>query len=83
MQIDESDEQNQNPYCSIRESLQSVSNLTLVSAVHTLKQESQRSSTDDGMQIDESDEQDANAYPSIRETLHPDAKRTLETNLFP
>jgi hypothetical protein len=60
MQIDESDEKDENADSSIRESLQPDSNVTLASAVHSLKQNSQSSSTDDGMQIDESDEQDDN-----------------------
>jgi hypothetical protein len=83
MQIDESDEQNQNAYLSIRESLQSDSNLTLESAVHPLKQPWQRSSTDDGIQIDENDEQDENAYFSIRERLQPDSNLTLESAVHP
>jgi hypothetical protein len=61
MQIDESDEQDQNANFSIRESLRSDSNITLESAVHPLKQCSPSNSTDDGMQIDESDEHDENA----------------------
>jgi hypothetical protein len=52
MQIDGSDEQDENAYAPIRESLQPDSNLTLESAVHPLKQRSQRSSTEDGMQTD-------------------------------
>jgi hypothetical protein len=68
MQIDESDEQGENACASIRETLQPGSNLTLESAEHSLKQNSQRCSIDDGMQIDESDEQNQNAYLSIRES---------------
>jgi hypothetical protein len=83
MQIDESDEQDENANRSIRETLQPDSNLTLESALHQRKQPSQRSSTDDGMQIDESDEHNQNAHFSIRETLLSDSKITLETNLFP
>jgi hypothetical protein len=69
MQIDESDEQEENADFSIRESLQSDLNVTLESALHPSKQDSQRTSTDEGIQIDESDEQDQNASPSIRERL--------------
>jgi hypothetical protein len=52
MQIDESDEQDENANCSIRESLQPDSNATLESAVQLLKQRSHRSLTDDGRQAD-------------------------------
>jgi hypothetical protein len=52
MQIDESDEQDENAHFSIRESLQPDSNVTLESALHSLKQPSQRCSTDDAMQAD-------------------------------
>jgi hypothetical protein len=79
MQIDASNEQDENAYFSIRESLQPHSNLTFESALHPLKQNSQRTTTDDGMQIDESDEQDENAEFSIRESLQPDSNLTLES----
>jgi hypothetical protein len=69
IQIDESDEQLINAYFSIRESLDSLSNLTFDSVSHPLKQYSQSTSTDEGIQIDESDEQDPNAHLSIRESL--------------
>jgi hypothetical protein len=82
MQIDESEEQDRNADASIRKSLEPGSNVTLESALHSVKQPWQRSSTDDGMQIDESDEQDENAHASIRETLQPDSNLTLETDLF-
>jgi hypothetical protein len=81
MQIDERDEQNSNANCSIRESLQPDSNVTLESASHQLKQNSQRSSTHDGMEIDESDEQDQNAHFSSRESLQSDPNITLESAL--
>jgi hypothetical protein len=81
MQIDESDEQDLNAYCPTRESIQSDSNVTLERAVHASKQDSQRTSTDDGMQIDESDEQDENADFSIRESLQLDSNVTLESAL--
>jgi hypothetical protein len=81
MQIDESDEQNENAHISMRESLQPDSNVTLESAVHLLKQNSQRCSTDDGMQIDESDEQYKNACISICESLQPDSNVTFESAL--
>jgi hypothetical protein len=83
MQIDESDEQDENANFSIPESLQPDSNLTLESALHLRKQLWQRRSTDDGMQIDESDEQDENASFSIRESLQSDSNLTLESALHP
>jgi hypothetical protein len=61
MQIDESDEQDENAFFSIRESLEPASNLTLHRAAHSVKQCAQSTSTDDAMQIDESDEQCQNA----------------------
>jgi hypothetical protein len=81
MQIDESDEQVKNARGSIRESLQPDSNVTLQSAVHRLKHDSQSCSTDDGMQIDESDEQDENADCSIRESLQSDSNVTLQSDV--
>jgi hypothetical protein len=67
MQIDESDEQCENAILPSRATLQPVSNLTLESVVHRLKQRFGISATDDGMQIDESNEHDENAHASIRE----------------
>jgi hypothetical protein len=78
MQIDESDEQGQSAELSIRESLESDSNVTLERLLHAEKQLLQRISTDDGMQIDESDKQSENAAFSIRESLESDSTVTLE-----
>jgi nicotinic acid mononucleotide adenylyltransferase len=82
MQIDESDEQRQNAYSSIRDSREPDSNVTLESAEHRLKHLSQSCSTDDGMQIDENDEQSSHADSSMRESLETDSNVTLETNWF-
>jgi hypothetical protein len=56
MQIDESDEQCPTAHHSMRASLESDSNVTLESALHSRKQRSGRNSTDAGMQIAESEE---------------------------
>jgi hypothetical protein len=79
MKIDESDEQDSNANCPIRESLEPDSNLTLESLSQRLKHSSQSCPTDDGMQIDESDEQRENAEFSMRESLAPDSNVTLES----
>jgi hypothetical protein len=83
IQIDESDEQYSNAYSSIRESLDSLSNLTFDRARHPRKQCKQMISTDEGIQIDDSDEQDRNADSPIRETLDSHSKRTFERVLHP
>jgi hypothetical protein len=61
MQIDESDEHDENAESPIRETLQPDSNVTLESLSQSAKHHCQSCSTDDGMQIDESDEHDENA----------------------
>jgi hypothetical protein len=61
IQIDESDEQPPNTHLSIRESLESGSNITFERVAHPEKQCSQMISTEEGIQIDESDEQYRNA----------------------
>jgi hypothetical protein len=63
--IDDSDEQFENAYDPIRESLQLDSNVTIESALQQEKHLSQRTSTDDGITIDDSDEQSENAFCSI------------------
>jgi hypothetical protein len=78
MQIDESDEQPQNADCSMDESLESDSNVTVERDLHPMKQVSPTLSTDEGMQIDESDEQSPNANFSMDESLEPDSNVTLE-----
>jgi hypothetical protein len=55
IQADESDEQYQNAHFSIRESLESFSNLTVERVLHSEKQYSPMISTDEGIQIDTSD----------------------------
>jgi hypothetical protein len=50
MQIDESDEHDENASFSMRESLEPDSNVTLASALHSEKQPLQSCSTDDGIQ---------------------------------
>jgi hypothetical protein len=57
IQIDESDEQDLKADFSIRESLDSFSNLTFDRVLHPKKQDLQMISTDEGIRIDESDEQ--------------------------
>jgi hypothetical protein len=81
MQIDESDEQYRNANDSICKSVEPVSNVTLESPLHSLKQRSQRISTDDGMQIDESDEEHENANDSIRESLESASNVTFQSAL--
>jgi hypothetical protein len=83
MHIDESDGHDENTNCSIRESLEPGSNVTLESLGHPLKLLCPRTSTDAGTQIDESDEQASNADSSIRETFEPASKLTSETSGFP
>jgi hypothetical protein len=60
-QIDESDEQPENAWFSIRASFETGSNLTVESFQHPLKQYGNRTSTEEGMSINSSDEQLANA----------------------
>jgi hypothetical protein len=79
MQIDESDEHPRNANLSMHESLEPVSNVTLESPMHPVKQVSQSCSTDDGMQIDESDEHDENANFSMHESVEIDSNVTLES----
>jgi hypothetical protein len=51
IQIDESDEQSENARPSIHESLESDSNLTVERDLHSLKQDSQIFSTEEGIQM--------------------------------
>jgi hypothetical protein len=78
IQIDESNKQAANADLSIRESLESDSNLTFERLRHRMKHDSQMMSTDEGIQIDESEEQSSNADFSIRESLESDSKVTFE-----
>jgi hypothetical protein len=57
MQIDDSDEQNQNADSPMDESLESDSNVSVERDSHPEKQYGPSRSTEEGMQIDESDEQ--------------------------
>jgi hypothetical protein len=57
MQIDESDEQNQNADLSMNESLETDSNVSVERDLQPKKHVSPSTSTEEGMQIDESDEQ--------------------------
>jgi hypothetical protein len=77
IQIDESDEQHQNADCSIRESLDSLSNCTFDKVPHVEKPCSQMILRDDGIQMDESDEQSSNADFSICESLDSLSKLTF------
>jgi HPt (histidine-containing phosphotransfer) domain-containing protein len=83
MQIDESDEQQQNAYSSIDKSLESDSNVTVERDLHSKKDHLPSVSTDEGMQIDESDEQRLNAYSSMDESLERDSNVTVERDLHP
>jgi hypothetical protein len=60
MQIAESDEQSENAWRSIHESLELDLNVIVESDLQLLKQYSQIFSTEEGIQIDESDEQSRN-----------------------
>jgi hypothetical protein len=57
MEIDERDEQQQKADCSMDESFEPDSNVTVRRDEHAEKQESPSVSTEEGMQIDESEEQ--------------------------
>jgi hypothetical protein len=83
IQIDESDEQAANANFSIRESLESGSNVTVERVRHPKKQYLQITSTDEGIQIDESDEQYRNADFSIRASLESDSNVTIEAVRHP
>jgi hypothetical protein len=78
MQTDESDEQLPNAERPMRESLDSDSKVTCVRSSQAWKQESHRTSTDEGMRIDESNEQHRTADFSIRESVESDANVTRE-----
>jgi hypothetical protein len=82
-QIDESDEQFRNASPPIRESLDSVSNLTFDKVSQSQKQAPQMISTDEGIQIDESDPQYRNAHLSIRESLDSRSKLTIDRGSHP
>jgi hypothetical protein len=81
IQIDESDEQLQNAERSIRESLESDSNVIIERELHPLKQDSPIVSTEEGIQIDESDEQLQNAERSRHNSLEPDSKMIVEREI--
>jgi hypothetical protein len=66
MQIDFSDEQNENADSSIRRRLESNSKATSESELQPKKQDLQRTSTESGIQIDLSDTQFENADSSMR-----------------
>jgi hypothetical protein len=77
MQIDESDEQEENANSAIDERLELDSNVTVEREPHSQKHPSPRLSTDEGMQIDESDEQRENADSGIDESLEADSNITV------
>jgi hypothetical protein len=78
IQIVESDEQFENAWLSIHESLESGSNVIVEREVHLLKQWQQILSTEEGIQIVESDEQFENASLSIHESLESDSNLIVE-----
>jgi hypothetical protein len=78
IQIDESEEQDENASLSTRESLEPDSNDTVERASHSEKQWLQSLSTEGGMAIDESDEHVENTECSRQESREPDSKLTTE-----
>jgi hypothetical protein len=81
IQIDESDEQHQNTYSSIHESLEFDSNISVERERQLEKQDLQSLSTDEGIQIDKSDEQPEQADSSIHESLEFDSNITVEREI--
>jgi hypothetical protein len=65
IEIDLSDEQDENADSSIRSSVDSDSNVNVESDSHQEKHDLQRILTEEGIETDLSDEQDENAYASI------------------
>jgi hypothetical protein len=78
MQIDESEEQLQNAYSSMDDSLEPGSNVTVEREWDASKQYFSTLSTEEGMQIDESDEQYQNADSPTDERLESDSNVTVE-----
>jgi hypothetical protein len=83
MQIDESDEHDENTSVPIRERVEPASNVTLESALQAMKQHRPSLSTDDRMQIDERDEQLENPARRIRESLERASNATFRSVQHP
>jgi hypothetical protein len=81
MQINESDEQEENADSPIEESLEQYSNVTIERELHSLKHQLPSILTDEGIQIDPSNGHEENADAAIDKSLEPDSNVTVKREL--